>query len=66
MAPTKKDAKSEADQHTIADGEQNAGTQDTEVIDIYSLAVKSMKEVSTISASLPQGQVYADNFASSR
>ena len=62
MAPGKKDAKANRNQPSNADGEhdhdkeQDLGTQDTGVIDIYSLAVKSMKSVSTISTSLPQSQ----------
>ena len=61
MAPAKKDAKanrnqpSNADGEHVHDGEQDVGSQDTGFVDIYSLAVKSMKSVSTISTSLPQG-----------
>lgn len=59
MAPAKKDAKANRNQHSNAehdlDGEPDAGTQDTGVVDIYSLAVKSMKSVSTNSATLPRG-----------
>lgn len=61
MAPAKKDAKANRNQPLNADGEhdqdgeQGIGSQDTGAVDIYSLAVKSMKSVSTISASLPQG-----------
>ena len=60
MAPTEKDAKadqnqpSNVDREHDPDGEQDGGTQDTGTVDIYSLAVKSMKSVSAISASLPQ------------
>ncbi|KAL8784580.1 MAG: hypothetical protein Q9195_008981 [Heterodermia aff. obscurata] len=49
MAPAKKDAKANRNQTSNADGEhdldqeQDGGTQDTGAIDIYSLAVKSMK-----------------------
>ena len=61
MAPGKKDAKANRNQPSNADGEhdhdeeQDVGTQDTGAVDIYSLAVKSMKSVSTVSASLPRG-----------
>ena len=61
MAPPKKDAKASRNQPSNADGEhdqdgeQGIGSQDTGAVDIYSLAVKSMKSVSTISASIPQG-----------
>ena len=60
MAPPEKDAKanqnlhSNVDREQDLDEEQDGGTQDTGVVDIYSLAVKSMKSVSAISTSLPQ------------